>query len=104
MAHQEHGKLPWHRLIQPAINLALTGFPISPRLYASLLEATDLKNDAAARHYFFDNHGQPYPVGYLLKNPELAMALKDVAVRGSAALKQGFWAQEMPCVLTIQAN
>ncbi len=95
MAHQEHGKLPWHRLIQPAINLALTGFPISPRLYASLLEAPDLKNDAAARHYFFDNHGQPYPVGYVLKNPELAMALKDVAARGSAALKQGFWAQSM---------
>jgi gamma-glutamyltranspeptidase/glutathione hydrolase len=34
-------------------------------------------------------------VGYVLKNPELAMALKDVAARGSAALKQGSWAQSM---------
>ena len=95
MAHQEHGKLPWHQLIQPAIHLALHGFPISPRLNAALLEASDLKNDTAARDYFFDSLGQPYPVGHLLTNHELAMILKEVAAKGSAALKEGTWAQSM---------
>jgi gamma-glutamyltranspeptidase/glutathione hydrolase len=57
MAHQEHGKLPWPRLIQPAIDLATSGFKISPRLHAALLETPDLKNDPVARHYFFDPKG-----------------------------------------------
>jgi gamma-glutamyltranspeptidase/glutathione hydrolase len=95
LAHREHGKLPWSRLIQPAIDLAINGFFISPRLHAALLETPDLKNDAAALHYFFGPQGQPHPVGHLLKNPELAIVLKDIAARGSMALKEGLWAQAM---------
>ena len=30
LAHQAHGKLPWSRLLQPAIDLAVNGFNISP--------------------------------------------------------------------------
>jgi len=52
MAHQEHGKLPWPRLIEPAIALATNGFKISPRLHAALLETPELKNDPDARDYF----------------------------------------------------
>ena len=93
LAHKEHGKLAWSQLIQPAIDLAENGFKISPRLHASLLETPDLKNDAAARQYFFDANGQPHPIGYVLKNPELAKVFKDLASRGSIALKNGPWAQ-----------
>lgn len=32
MAHDEHGRLPWARLFEPAMRLALDGFAISPRL------------------------------------------------------------------------
>jgi gamma-glutamyltranspeptidase/glutathione hydrolase len=95
LAHQTHGKLPWPRLIQPAIDLALKGFPISPRLHAALLETVELKNDAVALAYFFDAMGQPYPVGHVLKNPELARILQAVAAQGSQALKQGVWAEAM---------
>jgi gamma-glutamyltranspeptidase/glutathione hydrolase len=93
LTHKEHGKLAWSQLIQPAIDLAENGFKISPRLHAALLETPDLKNDAAARQYFFDANGQVHPVGYVLKNPELAKVFKDVASRGSMALKNGPWAQ-----------
>ena len=31
-AHDEHGKLPWADLFQPAIRLAQSGFEVSPRL------------------------------------------------------------------------
>ena len=93
LAHKEHGKLAWSQLIQPAIDLAENGFKISPRLHAALLETPDLKNDAAARQYFFDANGQAHPVGYVLKNPELAKVFKDVASKGSIALKNGPWAQ-----------
>jgi gamma-glutamyltranspeptidase/glutathione hydrolase len=93
LAHKEHGKLTWSQLIQPAIDLAENGFKISPRLHAALLETPDLKNDAAARQYFFDARGQAHPVGYVLKNPELARVFKEVASRGSNALMNGPWAQ-----------
>lgn len=112
LAHKEHGKLSWPHLIQPAIDLAENGFKISPRLHAALLETPDLKNDAAARQYFFDVRGQAHPVGYVLKNPELARVFKDVASRGSMALKNGPWAQaivgkvrqhpERPGAMTLQ--
>lgn len=92
LAHKEHGKLAWSQLIQPAIELAQNGFKMSPRLHAALLETPDLKNDAAARPYFFDALGQAHPVGYTLKNPELARIFKDIASRGSMALKNGPWA------------
>jgi len=93
MAHQEHGKLPWARLIQPAIDLALKGFKISPRLHAALLETPDLKKDPVALRYFFDADGIPFPIGHVLKNPELARVLKDIAAHGDRALKEGTWAQ-----------
>ena len=93
LAHQAHGKLPWSRLIQPAIDLAVNGFKISPRLHATLLTTPELKTDVTARAYFFDAMDRPYPVGHLLKNPELAQVFKAIALQGSRALKEGPWAQ-----------
>jgi gamma-glutamyltranspeptidase/glutathione hydrolase len=95
LAHKEHGKLAWSRLIQPAIDLALHGFKISPRLHAALLETPELKSDADASRYFFNAKGKPHPVGHLLKNPELAMLFKAISAQGSRALKEGPWAQAL---------
>ena len=89
MAHKEHGKLPWANLMQPAIQLAEQGFKLSPRLHRALLEENYLINDPVAASYFYDAQRKPHPVGFVLKNPELADILRDIAVRGSLALKQG---------------
>ena len=35
MAHEEHGRLPWSRLVEPAMQLAEDGFEVSPRLARS---------------------------------------------------------------------
>ncbi|MFM1764988.1 MAG: Gamma-glutamyltranspeptidase precursor, partial [Pseudomonadota bacterium] len=48
-----------------------------------------LMNDPVAASYFYDAQGKPFPVGHVLKNPELAAVLKDIAQRGSQALKLG---------------
>src|SRR6185436_15214881 len=32
MAHEDHGRLPWAQLFEPAIQLATRGFEVSPRL------------------------------------------------------------------------
>jgi gamma-glutamyltranspeptidase / glutathione hydrolase len=93
MAHQQHGKLPWPRLFEPAIKLAKNGFAISPRLHASLLADAYLKLDPTAQTYFFQAHGAPHPVGHILRNPELAEVLQRIANEGVDAFYKGDVAQ-----------
>jgi gamma-glutamyltranspeptidase / glutathione hydrolase len=93
LAHLQHGKLPWARLFEPAIQLAEQGFPVSPRLHTLLAAETALKADPVAAAYFYQADGQPHRVGYRLKNPELAAVLRAIAANGPAALSQGPVAQ-----------
>jgi gamma-glutamyltranspeptidase/glutathione hydrolase len=93
MAHQQHGKLPWPRLFEPAIKLAKNGFAITPRLHASLLADAYLKLDPSARTYFYQADGAPHPVGHVLRNPELAEVLQRIAKEGVDAFYKGDVAQ-----------
>jgi gamma-glutamyltranspeptidase/glutathione hydrolase len=93
LAHRQHGKLPWARLFQPAIDLAENGFPVSPRLFALLKAETALKDDPVAAAYFYQADGAPHPLGHLLKNPELAAVLRAIAQEGPNALYRGPVAQ-----------
>jgi gamma-glutamyltranspeptidase / glutathione hydrolase len=95
MAHQQHGKLPWSQLFEPAIKLAKNGFAISPRLHASLLADAYLHLDPNARAYFYQANGVPYPVGHLLRNPELADVLQRIGNEGADAFYKGELAQAM---------
>ena len=95
MAHQQHGKLPWARLFEPAMHLAKNGFAISPRLHASLLADAYLKLDPSARAYFYQADGAPHPIGYVLRNPELADVMQRIAKEGVNAFYKGDVAQAM---------
>ena len=88
-AHRQHGKLPWARLFEPAIQLAEQGFPVSPRLHALLAADAALKADPVAAAYFYRADGQPNPVGHVLRNPELAQVLRNIAAVGPIALHEG---------------
>jgi gamma-glutamyltranspeptidase / glutathione hydrolase len=92
-AHRQHGKLPWAQLFTPAITLAERGFQVSARLHTLLAAEPHLKKDPVAAAYFYDAQGQAWPVGHLLKNPELAVVLQRVASEGAKALSQGEIAQ-----------
>ncbi|AOF84731.1 gamma-glutamyltranspeptidase family protein [Hydrogenophaga sp. RAC07] len=89
MAHRQHGKLPWGRLFEPAIQLAEQGFSISPRLHTLLAAEAALKTDPVAASYFYRADGQPHPVGHVLRNPELAQVLRNIAALGPVALHEG---------------
>jgi gamma-glutamyltranspeptidase/glutathione hydrolase len=93
MAHRAHGKMPWATLFQPAIVLAEKGFKVSPRLHTLLSNEKYLPKDPVAAAYFYDASGKPWPVGHVLKNPELAAVLRNIAAQGSAALYEGPLAQ-----------
>jgi len=89
LAHRQHGKLPWARLFEPAVQLAEQGFDISPRLHTLLVADAALKADPVAATYFYRANGQPHPVGHVLRNPELAQVLRDIAAIGPLALHEG---------------
>lgn len=89
LAHRQHGKLPWARLFDPAIALAEQGFAVSPRLNSLLAGETALKADPVAAAYFYRADGSPHPVGHVLKNPELATVLRNLAAIGPLALHDG---------------
>ncbi len=88
-AHRAAGRLPWAKLFEPAIRLAEEGFPISPRLHASIAATTALKRDRLARDYFYSADGNPLPAGHRLRNPALAAILRAIAAHGSAAMTRG---------------
>ena len=94
-AHRAQGRLPWARLMAPAIQLAAQGFAMSPRLHTQLSEDRALKADALAAHYFYAADGQAMAVGTTLRNPALAMLLRRIAQDGSAALHSGPAAADM---------
>ena len=89
MAHARHGRLPWSDLLQPAITLAESGFPVSPRLHAVLANDAHLRKDPAAAAYYYQPDGQPLPVGTRLRNPALADVLRRIAREGSRGLHEG---------------
>ena len=98
-AHRVHGRLPWSRLLQPAIALAEQGFAVSSRLHAMLSTERDLQSDAQAARYFYTADGAAHPVphavGHVLRNPALAAVLRAIAANGSAALHDGPIAQDI---------
>ncbi|MEZ5961019.1 MAG: gamma-glutamyltransferase [Hyphomonadaceae bacterium] len=92
LAHDDHGRLPWARLFEPAIQLAEEGFEISPRLAGFIAAAGQrmrLRADFEARAYFFDRRGNPLPAGALLRNPAYAATLRAIAAQGPSALSEG---------------
>ncbi len=93
--HRRHGRLPWARLFDEAIELAEQGFRVSPRLNALLARETHLSLDPIAREYFYDNEGKARPVGHLLRNPEYAKTLRLIAAAGSTAFYRGVIAQDI---------
>ena len=87
--HQRHGKLPWARLFEPAIRLAEEGFEVSPRLHLLLRWQGPESFVPAARRYFFTETGSAWPIGFTLKNPELAATLRRIAEKGAAGFYEG---------------
>ncbi|MBI1245208.1 MAG: gamma-glutamyltransferase [Alphaproteobacteria bacterium] len=95
LAHDDHGRLPWPRLFEPAMRLATDGFAISPRLAQLVAETPQLKEFAATREYFYDADGNPKPAGTRLVNPQLAETLRIIANGSAPAFYTGGLARAM---------
>ncbi len=82
MAWKEHGRLPWRRLLEPAVSLAREGFVVSDDLARSLAGVLPAMKAYPASLAQFSRKGHAYEVGDLLRQPDLARTLERIAERG----------------------
>ncbi|MBL8249769.1 MAG: gamma-glutamyltransferase, partial [Candidatus Competibacter sp.] len=103
LAHQQHGRLPWPKLVEPALQLAERGFPVSVELAQSLRAARDrMASWPASMAVFFKADGSAYQPGETLIQPDLAASLKQIAEQGSKAFYEGDIARKL--VTDMQAH
>lgn len=88
--HQKYGKLPWEKVLAPAIELAENGFSVSPRLHKQITKDKEkLSRFASTRAYFFNADGSALAEGHVLKNQTYADVLKALAKDGAKAFYSG---------------
>jgi gamma-glutamyltranspeptidase / glutathione hydrolase len=86
--HAEHGRLPWARLVEPALRLAQDGveFPRAHAACLAMLEPVMTMNDGAA---IYSPGGALLQAGDRLRQPGLARALELLAEEGAQSAYDG---------------
>ncbi|MBU2978709.1 gamma-glutamyltransferase [Alteromonas sp. C1M14] len=88
-AHQRFGKLPWARLVQPAVDLAKDGFHVPPKLadkidrYLARMEKEGITSNFP--RYF----SAAREAGVLFKQPELADSMMRIRDEGAKGFYEG---------------
>ncbi|HEY6548857.1 MAG TPA: gamma-glutamyltransferase [Vicinamibacteria bacterium] len=95
LAWKEHGKLPWRRLVEPAIALARDGFVVTDGLARNLQDYLPQFRRYPASLAQFSKNGTPYAAGDVFKQPDLARTLERIAQDGPA----GFYAGETAALI-----
>ena len=86
---RNYGRLPLATCLQPAIRLAREGFPVDEKYHAMMGYRIDAikRWPAAAKALLAD--GEVPPVGYIIKLPDLAWVLEQVAELGAKGFYSG---------------
>ena len=90
-AHRLYGRVPWERIVYPAVRLAEEGFELTEGQARSL---TRLVERARYRGYSatlraFSNDGLSYPPGEVLRQPDLARTLERIMFERSDGFYRG---------------
>ncbi len=94
--HNEHGKLPLTKVMQPAIDYAENGFELLPG--EALRQQSDQQTIAlyeGSRMYFLNAQGNAYSAGDQVVQKDLAYTLKQIAEKGQAGFYEGEIAKKM---------
>jgi gamma-glutamyltranspeptidase/glutathione hydrolase len=95
-AHQKYGKLPWKDLVQPAIDQAKNGFPMSWGLYTAALRMSALDPSFDIMQNFFrGENGEVVAPDELWKQPALAKTLEAIRDQGRDGFYKGAVAAEI---------
>ncbi|MCY4488228.1 MAG: gamma-glutamyltransferase [Deltaproteobacteria bacterium] len=84
------GSLPLETVLAPAIGHAVEGVPVTPRFRRAIdADLAALRQRPNFSRIFLKASGVPYEVGAMIRQPELAETLKDIARDGAAAFYEG---------------
>jgi len=84
-----YGRLPLAQSLQPAIRLAREGYPVDEKYHALMGYRVDVVRRWPAAAEILLADGQVPEVGYVIKNPDLAWVLEQIAERGAAGFYTG---------------
>jgi len=85
-----YGRRTFAQNLQPAIQLARTGFPVTQNFHnTSVISLADLRAFSSSRKLFLTRDGKPLPVGALFRNPDLAKTYEELARNGASYLYGG---------------
>ena len=88
--HRRYGKLPWKRLLQPAIRLAAKGIVLTDDFaYALDVRRDRLQRDPIAAKTFYKSDGSSYVAGERFLQTDLAWSLSEIAKHGADAFYRG---------------
>jgi gamma-glutamyltranspeptidase / glutathione hydrolase len=94
--HQKFGKLPFDRLVKPAIRVAEEGFEVYPYLRtASLEEVGRLKKFPSSAAIFLKKGNIPYELGEKIVQKDLANTLREVGATHGKSFYSGRIAQRI---------
>jgi len=95
LAHEKYGQIPWNQLVQPAIDIADSGFVLSATLSR---EAEALSNNGSSdfiRSFYKNENDEVVGEGEIWKQPELAYVLRLIRDNGKDGFYKGEVAEEI---------
>ncbi|HZW19471.1 MAG TPA: gamma-glutamyltransferase [Luteimonas sp.] len=96
LAHRKYGRLPWARLLQPAIRLAADGLVLSrDEAYALDWGRQRLARSEAGAKVFLHPDGSALRAGERLVQADLAWSLQQIADHGADAFYRGAIAERL---------
>jgi gamma-glutamyltranspeptidase/glutathione hydrolase len=85
----KYGRVPLKVSLQPAIRIARDGFPVYPRLEGGITGKREVFKQSPEAARVFLKNGEVPPLGYVIKQPELARTLVLLADKGIDAFYHG---------------
>jgi gamma-glutamyltranspeptidase / glutathione hydrolase len=93
---REHGQVNWNNGLQGAASVAENGYAISGNFAAVIKEqANRLRKHPSSSAVLLDTAGQPRAAGSILKQPDLARTLRQIAEQGAQWFYRGEFAERM---------
>lgn len=90
--HQTYGRVDWRAVLEPAIRIAREGYAITQLqrdLQVRQLEAFLSVPSRIGAKYFLRGGSEPYDVGDIFRQPDLAATLEEIARAGPEAFYSG---------------
>jgi gamma-glutamyltranspeptidase / glutathione hydrolase len=105
LAHQKYGSLPWAELVQPAVDLAEKGFPMTWGLYQVAMRMSELDDSYdIMKNYFRNEKGEIIQPGEIWTQAALSNTLSSIRDHGHNGFYKGPVAEEIEAYMKAKGG